>query len=88
MQAIHDIFALWPTISKFARDLGNDPDTVRKWKKFGRIPQEEWPNVISAAAKRGKTLTLEDIMGANAPMKPRGRPRHKIRARRAEARAS
>lgn len=89
MQAIHDIFALWPTISAFAEALEANPDTVRKWKKFRRIPQESWETVIKAAAQRGVDLTLADIMAANAPMKQRGRPTHKIRGRRRlEARAS
>lgn len=89
MQAVHDIFAFWPTIAAFAQDLDLNPDAVRKWKKFGRIPQEAWGAVIEAAGKRGKTLTLADIVAANAPMKQRGRPStRKIRAAGAEERAS
>lgn len=88
MQAIHDIFSLWPTVAAFANDLKARPDTVRKWKKFQRIPQESWEDVISAAASRGMNLTVTDIIAANAPMKQRGRPALKIRGKRVEARAS
>lgn len=88
MQAVQDIFALWPTISEFAQAIDANPDQVRKWKKFRRIPQESWQSVIDAAQKRGVTLTIETIVSANAPMKPRGRPPARRAKRiRAEARA-
>ena len=89
MQVRHDIFGLWPTFTALATDIDAKPDTVRKWGKFGRIPQESWQSVIDAAARKGHPLTLEDIVAFNAPMKRRGRPPlSSVKRRRAEARAS
>lgn len=73
MQAIRDIFELWPTITSLAKAIDARPDTVRKWKKFGRIPQESWAAVILAVAAKGQRLTADQLLEMNAPMKPRGR---------------
>lgn len=89
MQARRDIFGLWPTFTALASDIDAKPDAVRKWGKFGRIPQEYWQSVIDAAARKGHPLTLEDILAFNAPMKRRGRPPAVAnKRRRAEARAA
>lgn len=91
MQTVLDIFALWPTITEFAEAIDANPDQVRKWKKFRRFPQESWESVAAAANQRGTPLTVEMIIAANAPMKPRGRPpARKVRAKRvrSEARAT
>jgi len=80
MAKVVDIFKLWDSTTVFAKAISAKPDTVRKWKKFGRIPQDAWPSVIVAAALKGCELTVEDIIAANTPMKQRGRPAHKPKA--------
>jgi hypothetical protein len=74
MQATHDILGIWKTWTALAVDISAKPDTVRKWKKFHRIPQESWQSIIDAAARKRRRVTVEQIMEFNAPMKPRGRP--------------
>jgi len=88
MQAKDDIFSLWPSISAMADDLGRGYDTVLAWRSRKRIPEDAWPDVIDAAAKRGHTITAGDIFERNAAPKKRGWPRkvRKIRPKRAEAR--
>lgn len=82
MAAVTDIFGLWDTTTEFAKAISAKPDTVRKWKKFGRIPQDAWQSVIIAAALKGRELSVDDILAANTPMKQRGRPAHKPKSRR------
>jgi len=81
MQTVQDIFALWGSTTEMAVAISARPDTVRKWKKFQRIPQDAWRSVIDAAVIKGVVLTVDDIMAANQPMKQRGRPAHKARGR-------
>lgn len=91
MQTRGDIFGIWATDAAMAHDLKQLPDTVYRWRKRGRIPEEQWDAVIEAAARCGRHLTATDILAANTPAKQRGRPAHKIRKlkeRRSEARAS
>jgi hypothetical protein len=91
MQALQDIFGLWPSISVMAESIGAKTDTVRKWKKSGRIPEDSWEVVIDAAGMKGATLTIADLHAANRPSRPRGRPAHKVRSirrRRTEPRAA
>lgn len=92
MQALDDIFGIWPSTKAMADALGAQPDMVRKWKKFGRIPADSWQTVIEAVRKaNGSELTFEQLLAFNAPMRPRGRPPRVRRSRqkklRAEARA-
>lgn len=90
MQAIHDIFGIWPSVSVMATELDRGYDTVLAWRTRQRIPEDSLNDVVQGAAKRGVNLTREQILEANAPIKKRGRPAHKvrkIRARRTEARA-
>lgn len=91
MQAIHDIFGLWPSVGVMATELERGYDTVLAWRTRGRIPEDAWDDVIVAASKRGSQLSIAQIVAANAPIKKRGRAAHKvkkIRPRRTEARAS
>lgn len=74
MQALQDIFRIWPDTAALAADIGAKADTIRKWKKFGRVPQEAWQPMIDAALRRGEKITVAQICAANAPMKKRGRP--------------
>lgn len=87
IQTVQDIFDLWSTISEMATAISERADTVRKWKKFSRIPQGAWRSVIDAALLKGVMLTVDDIMKINTPMKPQGRPAHKPKThKRSEAR--
>ena len=70
MQVIQDIFRLWGTPTELGRDIGEKPDTVRKWW-LKRIPPQHWPAVISAAARKDVTVTADDIMRLNPPRKRR-----------------
>jgi len=71
---VRDIFELWPTVTAMAKAISAKPDTVRKWKKTKRIPEDAWHSVIDAALVKGCRLTVDMIMAANEPMKRRGRP--------------
>lgn len=75
MQAIEDIFGIWPSIKAMADDLGQLEDTVYRWKQRGRIPEDVWPMVIEKAAARETLVTASQIMRLNAPILKRGRPR-------------
>jgi hypothetical protein len=77
MQAIHDIFALWPSISAMANDLNENSDTVLRWKYRGRIPEPAWPKVIERSAALGQPVTAEFLLAVNTPMKQRGWLAHK-----------
>ena len=81
MQACRDIFALWPTTKDMAADLGMKPDRVRKWKKFKRIPGDSVQAVVKAVRQRGVEVTTDQILELNAPMRKRGRPSRRRRAR-------
>lgn len=90
MQAIQDIFGLWDTHVEFAAAIESNADQVRKWKKFGRIPEEWRDRVVEAVQAKGYEITAEQIAALNRPFKTRGRPpARKIQARRSrqEARA-
>lgn len=91
MQAIHDIFGVWPSVGVMATELERGYDTVLAWRTRGRIPEDAWTDVIGAAAKRGAQLSIAQIVAANAPIKKRGRAAHKVkklRSRRSEIRPS
>jgi hypothetical protein len=81
MQGLRDIFALWPTTKSMAEAVGVEYDRVRKWKKFRRIPSDSWEAVSAAASSVGCSVSLEQLLAFNAPMKRRGRPKRKRRAR-------
>lgn len=80
MQAIEDIFGIWPSLRQMAEDLGQLEDTVYRWKQRGRIPEDVWPTIIEKAAVREKLVTASQIMKCNAPILRRGRPRQNVGA--------
>lgn len=75
MQAVHDIFEIWPSINVMASELEQLPDTVYRWRKRQLIPVHVWPKVIEAAAKREVLITATQLLTLNSAAKPRGRPR-------------
>lgn len=80
VQDIHDIFAIWPSISAMAEDLNEKHDTVFRWKLRRRIPEHVWPSVIEKAAKRERLVTAAQLLALNGPMGRRGRPSKEARA--------
>lgn len=92
MQTVNDIFAIFGGLRPMAAAIGARWDTVRKWDKFGRIPEDSWQAVMDAALLRGHPLTAVDLFQANKTPKQRGRRAHKVRAlrrkRRSEPRVS
>lgn len=58
------IFTIWPKMSDLAADLKKPYPTVAAWKQRGSIPAEYDLDLIEAASKRGKTLTLEELASA------------------------
>jgi hypothetical protein len=80
MQAIQDIFQIWPSVTVMAREVGAPFDRARKWLHCGRIPVDVWPAVIAAAEKRGRKLTADELLAATKP-RPKG---GKLRVKRAQ----
>ena len=72
MQEIRDIFRLWDSLTAMAKDLGEKPDTVRKWRARGRIPEAAWGIIIEKAAKREVLITAAQLLALNGPIKRRG----------------
>ena len=50
---------IWPKVSDLAGDLGIPYTTAHSWESRGRIPASWDIDLIMAAEKRGKLLTLE-----------------------------
>jgi|HubBroStandDraft_5_1064220.scaffolds.fasta_scaffold109906_2 hypothetical protein len=80
MQSIQDIFGIWVSLEAMAIDLGELEDTVYRWRRRGRIPEEAWPRVIEKAAKHEKLVTAAQLMTLNGPVGRRGRPRQSVNA--------
>lgn len=55
---------IWPTIKEVADDLGVPYTTAHSWSVRGRIPSDYDLDLILAAKKRGKKLTLEELARA------------------------
>jgi|GEM_PF-4655105 len=77
IDSIESLFSLWSSLSELAEAIQAKPDTVRKWRKHQRIPQDSWLAVIKAARRRGVRLTADDLLALSAPMGRRGRPAHR-----------
>ena len=55
---------IWPRMVDLAHDLGRPYPTVAAWKQRGRIPANYDLDLIAAAHRRGKSLTLEELAHA------------------------
>lgn len=77
MQALQDIFAIWPDLDQMASAIGQKKDTVYRWMKSGRIPETHWTRIIEAAALRETLVTIADLYRVNRVAKQRGYPAHK-----------
>jgi hypothetical protein len=58
------ILTIWPTLADLAADLQKPYQTVAAWKQRGRIPADHDLDLIEAAKRRGRTLTLEELARA------------------------
>lgn len=70
MPTLEKLFEIWDSATELAGDIGESHWAVQKWKQRGRIPSDAWPRVISAARRKGKKLSADDLLvmheGANA----------------------
>lgn len=71
MQTVSDIFAIWPSLSTMAEELGEPYNTVQKWHARNRIPVTAWPRIIEKAARRERLLTMADMAALNIPKQRR-----------------
>lgn len=62
MSTISDLFKLWGTIQEMADAVDESHWTVAKWKQRKSIPSGAWPKVISAARRKGKKLSADDLL--------------------------
>ncbi len=60
------IFALFGTTAEMARALDEGYQTVASWRRRGSIPAKHDKKIISAAKRRGKRLTYEDLAEARS----------------------
>ncbi len=54
-----EVLELWPSYRAFALDLGQELDTVMKWKYRKSIPAHHWVKVVEAAQKRDLPITFQ-----------------------------
>lgn len=71
MQALGDIFELFDGPTGLASEIGEKADTVLRWKLRGRIPDHAWDGVIRAVRRRGKQLSLGELLAMNTPKRNR-----------------
>lgn len=64
MRVMQHIRHIWPTVKDIADDLGIPYTTAHSWGVRGRIPADYDLDLIEAARKRGKRLTLEELAEA------------------------
>lgn len=60
------LFSLWPTAADMARDIGENPVTVRSWRTRGSIPAKHDLKIIERARQKGGSITFEDLARARA----------------------
>ncbi|WP_409202455.1 carph-isopro domain-containing protein [Sulfitobacter sp. W074] len=61
---MNEILNIWPTMADLAKDIGKPYSTVAAWKARGKIPADHDFDLIEAAEKRGRALTLEQLAEA------------------------
>jgi len=60
------VFSIWDSSADLAREIGENPATVRSWRNRGSIPADRDLDLIEAAKRRGKSLSLEVLAEARA----------------------
>lgn len=58
------VFSIWPNAADLAREIGENPVTVRAWRNRGSIPADRDTILVEAARRRGADLTLADLAEA------------------------
>lgn len=58
------VFTIWPNAAELAREIGENPITVRAWRNRGSIPADRDTILVEAAQRRGADLTLADLAEA------------------------
>lgn len=66
MCCMNPIFDIWPNAAELARDIGENPVTVRSWRRRGSVPADRDLILIEAAARRGAELTLAQLAAARS----------------------
>lgn len=61
-----DLFGFWESIPEMASEVGVTHWTANKWWQRGRIPQEYWPELVTAAGRKGKKLRTDDLLAMHA----------------------
>lgn len=56
------LVARFDSQAQLAREVGVRRSTVWMWVKRGRIPSRHWGAIAHAAARRGITITLQDLV--------------------------
>ena len=63
MTHLSTVFAVWDhNAAALAQDIGEDEGKVRQWRNRNSIPSAYWRLIIAAAAAKGKTLGLDDLL--------------------------
>lgn len=55
------VVKIFGSVAQAASLLGRPYTTVQSWNARGSIPTRHWADVIAAAAKIGKTITVHDL---------------------------
>lgn len=64
MEHLSHLSHIWKKIADMASDLGVPYTTAHSWAARRRVPADRDLDLIAAAKKRGKKLTLEDLANA------------------------
>jgi hypothetical protein len=59
------IFARWPSLGDFARDISVGYEAAKQMRRRQSIPVKYWPAMISSAAERGEPLTEAELVEAH-----------------------
>lgn len=62
VSTITDVFKIWGSLAEMAEAIGRGHWTVQKWSQRKSIPSDAWPEVISAARRKGKKLSAEQLL--------------------------
>ena len=61
------IESIWPKFADLAKDLGLPYPTVAAWRQRGNIPAKHDLDLIEAAKRRGRDLTLQQLAEMRRP---------------------
>lgn len=66
ISTVRGLIDLWETRKVLADEVGVSADRVHKWAQVGSIPARYHWKVLEAAARRGLTLSADDIVRLHA----------------------